>query len=448
MYRTIAAITDRFPKYGARAVDRIIFSLAGNRLLRGVLAQANASRLRRLKRIEAVCVLCDLNIGDAVMTQAVATAIRAFLPDARIDFVTKASAACLIEGNPEIDRVFAAYRGGPFPDPQDLAAMNAILTENSYDLVFTFCPFVSRRSLRFPKGAAVIGLPQLAAEVVRAQSHAGEISHMTFRMFRFTHDLLSQVMRPLHPGGFVESRVTLNAGPIERASRFLAAMRCDRPIILYNPDTSSAFTRVPVEFQVRILSGLCDLPCCILLGEGHVYPRIETVLLDALRADQRAKIKLLPKSMPIDAYAVLIDSSDIFITGDTGPLHIAASRKYARDGRHVFRNQTAVLSIYAAQPGRLYGYDSEQSGFLASSQNAEAHVYETESSCRNMATVNKARIACKDPGHFFQGLDVSAIVGDARRILSEAAAVTLPCALRSGPSSDDRQDKRRVPAPR
>jgi ADP-heptose:LPS heptosyltransferase len=433
-YRAIAFVTETFPVQGAHCVDRLIFLLAGNRLLPAFLSQSNVRRLKRARAIRRVCILCDMNIGDAVMTQGIASAIRQFLPHSQIDYVTKESAACLIQGNPEIDQVYGIYRGSPLPDARDVAAINSMMADSSYDLVFTFCPFLSRKSVHFPRHAVVIGWGGLAAEVIRAQRNPDRISHMTLRMYRFAYDLLSPVMRPAPGAAFGGVRVTLSEASAERAERFLADSGSPGlpARILFNPDTSSDFTRIPFDLQLRILEGLCDLPAEILLGEGHAISGIGIALRTALPESKRARVRLVPGSLPIDAYAALIDASDIFITGDTGPLHIAAARKFSRNGTRVFRNRTAVLSIYAAQPGRLYGYDSNRRGYLDSSQDRSAHVYETRSCCRNMATVNKAMIACAEPSHFFQALDIPRILSDAERIVRSVATVSLRTSARSG----------------
>ncbi len=72
--------------------------------------------------------------------------------------------------------------------------------------------------------------------------------------------------------------------------------------------------------------------------------------------------------MPLDAYAALIDWSDVFVSGDTGPLHMAAAWKKARKEGHVFRNRSGVVGIFGATPPRLSGYDSLRWDFLETEQ--------------------------------------------------------------------------------
>ena len=420
-YRAIARISDTFPGGGARWVDRLIFSVAGNALVPELILKWNARRLKSLRQIENVCVLCDLNIGDAIMAQAAVAAIRTFLPDARVDYVMKRSAACLVEGNPQITRVYGVYEGSPLPTRHDIDAVDEVLAENSYELVFNMCPFLSGKNLHFSTQSRVIGCGGVVVNVVRAQRMPLEVSHVMYRIYRTVYDLLAQLDAPARGDGFEGGRITLNSTAIERSRRFLrdAGLEGNSPRVLFNPDTSSVFTRIPVAMQARLLSGLCELPGQVLLGAGHTFAGIEKELLASLPPEKSKTVTVVPPSLPIDAYAALIDSCDVFITGDTGLVHIAAARKFGRDNGYTFRNQVAVLSVYAAQPARLYGYDSERPGFLASNQDAEAHTYETESSCRSIATVNKAYIACPSPDHFFRDLDIRGMVEDAMRILNE-----------------------------
>jgi len=99
----------------------------------------------------------------------------------------------------------------------------------------------------------------------------------------------------------------------------------------------------------------------------------------------------------------------VFISGDTGPLHIAAARKVSPTGRHPVRNRTAVLSFFGATPARLSGYDSSQPGFLAANQDAPSWTFVSRSPCRNITCLDKLYKTCRVV-RCFEGLDLEGMV--------------------------------------
>jgi hypothetical protein len=122
----------------------------------------------------------------------------------------------------------------------------------------------------------------------------------------------------------------------------------------------------------------------------------------------RARIRIIPRAMRLEVYSALLDRADVFVTGDTGPLHLAASRKYSRSGSHQFRNRTAILSCFGATTPRTSGYDSFHQGFLDSNQDAPAWCYQAGSRCRNITCLNKMFKTCNTV-RCFEQVDVSAL---------------------------------------
>jgi hypothetical protein len=202
-----------------------------------------------------------------------------------------------------------------------------------------------------------------------------------------------------------------------------------RPIVLMNPDASSRFTRLPHETQAELLRGLLRLPCVVVLGAGHTQPGIEGRLIGALPPRRRKDVRVLPASTSIDTYAAVVDAADVFLTGDTGPLHIAAARKQARLGTNGFRNRTAVVSVFGATPARLYGYASNRRGFLPANQQAPSYAHSGDSPCRNLTCINKTVKTCSTVRCFHQ-LDVRAVLADVAHIVTRAqSTVPVPITL-------------------
>jgi hypothetical protein len=189
------------------------------------------------------------------------------------------------------------------------------------------------------------------------------------------------------------------------------------PLIFYNPDASAPFSRIPSDMQVSMLTQLTELPYKIMMASGYCEENIEVSLLNALPQTKRDKIDVVPKSMPIDAYASLIDFSDVYITADGGAMHIAAARKVAESNGHRFRNKTAVFSIFGASSARMYGYDSERPGFYPANQDVPSRAYSAGSPCRNYTCINKLEKTCREV-RCFEVLDTKKIVEDVREHLN------------------------------
>lgn len=132
-----------------------------------------------------------------------------------------------------------------------------------------------------------------------------------------------------------------------------------------------------------------------------------------LTAGERERLTLVPKTMNLDAYAALIDCADIFISGDTGPLHIGAARKVSRTGNRKFRNKTYVVSVFGATNARMSGYDSTNPLFPPADQDVPSRCYVSESPCRNITCMNKMSKTCKTV-RCFEFLDIEKILADIR----------------------------------
>jgi ADP-heptose:LPS heptosyltransferase len=225
--------------------------------------------------------------------------------------------------------------------------------------------------------------------------------------------LLSQFMAPRRKGPLKGVTMTLSDKAIEEARALLkeSQVPTQEPVLFLNPDTASNFTRVPFDDQVDLLKRLVQMPGRILLGTAFVERGIEARLIERLEPNEREKVAIVPTSLSLDGYTALIDFSDVFISGDTGPLHMAAARKVSRSGNFKFRNKTFVVSIFGATPARYAGYDSKNPLYMPANQDVQSRVYISESSCRNVTCVNKMYKTCKTI-RCFEVLDVENIAVD------------------------------------
>jgi ADP-heptose:LPS heptosyltransferase len=423
LFRASSALTDRFPQAGAQLLDTLVHASAGNGLLHArelARAQATLARVRRFRRL---LVVADLNIGDAVMLQSFVAALRDFLPEAEIEYAVSHLARDLVDG-PDTTVLHPVFRGTGVPGARDADAVRQLTNGGGYDVVFNLCPFFPDDAIA-PSGTPVVRWTALASMMVRALRQPYAVAHVTAQVHAYVHALFEPVLAPVRDRPFTGVSVTLSPEASARAAAFVDTLHADgRPVVLMNPDASSRFTRLPHQTQAELLRGLLRLPCVVVLGAGHTQPGIEGRLIGALRPRQRREVRVLPASTPLDAYAAVVDAADVYLTGDTGPLHIAAARKQARLGTNGFRNQTAVISVFGATPARLYGYASGRRGFQPANQQAPSYVHTADSPCRNLTCINKTVKTCRDVRCFHQ-LDVQAVLADVAHVVTRAQS-TIP----------------------
>jgi ADP-heptose:LPS heptosyltransferase len=404
--------TDHFPVFGARLLDSMILPVAGSRTLSAMFERRNRKIMKRVGAFRRFLVIPDVHIGDAVMTQSALTALRDFFPDAEIDYVINRTVAQLIEGNPDATRVIPIFSGAQFPSSADIETLRAIIREGHYDLCLSFSSFLDKQDL-VERGRPFVNFMTHTATMLRNEGDPAQINHFSYQHYQFVRGLLSSVARPIRGEGYQGVRTTNTDEAIGQASRFVteAGLSQGAPVIMVNPDGASRFSVMPFENQAALLERLVTdttSDTTILLGAGHTYEGIGKRLVETVPARLRSKFRIIPPSMPLEVYSALMDFADVFITGDTGPLHLAAARRYSRSGHHQFRNHTAVLSLFGATPPRMSGYDSIQRGYLPANQDAPSWCYVAGSPCRNITCLNKYFKTCRTV-RCFEHVDVAGL---------------------------------------
>jgi heptosyltransferase-1 len=405
-------LTDIFPVIGRRLLDSTIRPIYGSRALSAVFDRGSRKVMKGMKSFRRFLVIPDSHIGDAVMMQSSLTALRDFFPDAEIDYVVNKTVAPLIEGNPDATRIIPVYSNGQFPSSTDIKTLQEIIRRGQYDLCVNFCPFLEKADLAEPAQSFARFLNH-APTLVRNENDSVHINHFSYQSYQFVRGLLSMAAQPVREDCFLGVRTTYSDEAIEDACRFAreAGLSSGSPVIMFNPDSSSKFNLMPIERQASLLGLLAaetTAETTILLGAGHTEAGIGERLADSIPSPLRSKVRIIPRSMPLEVYSALIDFANVFVSGDTGPLHLAAARRYSCSGHHQFRNRTAVLSFFGATTPRMSGYDSFQPGYLPANQDAPSWCYQAGSPCRNITCLNKMFKTCKTV-RCFEHVDVAGL---------------------------------------
>lgn len=405
IFRFVSKFTELFPNRGAKIADWCALHVAGNTLVRTYIARRSRRMLKKIGTISSVCVVADMNIGDAVMIQSAITALRELLPNARIDYVFNRNAAGLVSQNPDISHAFPIYSGFALPTRDDRERINGIFADTHYDLVLNFCHFVNKRNCALP-WRRTIGVAGLSGAVLKSEHDPRGISHMIYRIYSFVYSLFPETAAPRD---FPGVRVFISPSAIEAADSFLREHDLnDSRLILFNPDATSRFTMLPVAMQVSLLKNVLRQNTQVLLRQPQ--ESISGPILDSLSDEEKKRLVMVPRSMSLDVFAALIDRCRVFFTADGGTMHIAAAKKECPAGTHAFLNATAVVSVFGATPPRIYGYDSKKTGFFAANQRAASRAYVAESTYRNIFCIAKHAMTYSDETIFFKNLDIDDIV--------------------------------------
>ena len=136
-----------------------------------------------------------------------------------------------------------------------------------------------------------------------------------------------------------------------------------RPWMLVAPDTSSPITRPPTRLLAEGLAGALrirpDLFAAIL--PGYTDAQAARNLWRALAPAFPDRVVLLPEEprMTLLELAAFIDQSDIFLTGDTSTMHLAAARKmlpYAARSDFLPRNMVKIIALFGGTHPGFHGY--------------------------------------------------------------------------------------------
>jgi ADP-heptose:LPS heptosyltransferase len=419
LFHLTSVLTNWFPRGGAWFFDHTIPPILGNKLLVRHIFRKNLETLKKVRQFERILVIPDIHIGDAIMLQGAVQAFRDFFPQARIDYVIKKSVACLIEGNPIISNLYPLFTGTVFPSPSDIEDVKKLVADNQYDLCFNCSPFFEDDRL-FPKGQTILNLMTVAPQILRNDLDRIGLNHFLYQSYQLPESLLRKTVSSVPSKPFRGVSVTLSDEAYEKAKSLLKDMNVpmDKPLALLNPDTASPYTLVPFEYQADLLKRLLAMGSTVLLGAAYTFKDIDKKLWGVLSEDERKRVFMLQAALPIDAYAALVDFANVFISGDTGPLHIAAARKCSKTGSVKFRNQTFVISIFGATPARMSGYDSTNPLFPPANQDVWSKTYVSESPCRNVTCVNKMAKTCRKI-RCYERLDVETIAKDIQRHLEK-----------------------------
>lgn len=411
-------------KISAPFLDRTLKALSSSKKINNFLKRLETKRLRKIDRPERILIIPDINIGDAIITQSFISPLKSFFPDMEISYVYQHKAYPLIKANPDIDRHFPLFRNLGYPSKRDCKILKNLIERCDFDLIFNFCPYLPANNFK-SANSSVINPVRFIANIIRDYTSDNCKAQIAFQMNKFAKELIEEFPADIKPKTkprikFSENHLFTTQQLYKKTSKAMDKLNINAHTkkILFNPDTASPYTLIPLKFQLELLKGI--LPhnkLTVLMNCGFIFKGIEKKILNEIPSSLRKKIVVIPREIPIDVYAALIDNSDIFITGDTGPLHIAAAKKIIVNSDNHFKNSTAVIGIFGATSAKIYGYDSFSDEYLSAPQSAPSKVFEAFPACKNLTCIDKMFKKCPEV-RCFDGLEPEQVIDYVQNYLS------------------------------
>ncbi len=268
-------------------------------------------------------------IGDVVFTTPAVRAVRHHFPDASITYIVEPAAADVIRLNPHIDDVIVAPRTHLLAD----IALGLRLRARQYDLVIDFHGGPRASLLTWLSGARV----RVGYQVVgRAWMYTTRVARP--RELRPRHAVQNQwdLLAALGiPGPSADmSPVEMPADPAATAvigARLTQAgvQPTDRLLVVH-VSAGNPFRRWPQSSFAELVSGLIarDATARVVVTSGPSAREAAGRVVDAARArlppEERDRV-LDVGEFSLAELRALMDRAALYIGGDSGPMHIAAT---------------------------------------------------------------------------------------------------------------------------
>jgi hypothetical protein len=196
----------------------------------------------------------------------------------------------------------------------------------------------------------------------QADIHLSTVArHMVNHYFRKTTSIVSQDQGILLYTSSKYVQGTMQMMTILKKGAPVVEEECK--VLMIAPDTASMVTRPPIDLLMVALSDV--LVAC---------PNLIVYILPSYTETTRSRrlLKVLSKSyshrvflMPVEPRshlletAAIIDQANVFVTGDTGVMHLAVARKelQERDDMHFApKNSVKIIALFGGTSPSYFGY--------------------------------------------------------------------------------------------
>ncbi|WP_302119463.1 glycosyltransferase family 9 protein [Allorhodopirellula heiligendammensis] len=257
-------------------------------------------------------------IGDAILTLPVACCLRDYFPDAYIGWVVESKAAPMVRGHQALDAVIELQRGW-FTSPRGVSETRATLRDHQFEIAID-CQGNTKSALAGKLSGA-------SRRIGFSGKHAGELSRFlnNERITPVFHHITDRSLELLTALGIHHPQVRW-ALPLDEADRkwaqgFRNSIRTSRVAILNPGGTwpSKLWEADRFASTARYLADRYGYHSLVVWGSFD-----ERLMAEEIVSLSQGTATLAPNTS-LTTLAALIETSDLFISGDTGPLHMSVA---------------------------------------------------------------------------------------------------------------------------
>lgn len=248
-----------------------------------------------------------------------------------------------------------------FRPERKAAALTYYLQSRGYEAVF---PGIAAPALFYRLGAHIMypNMLGLAFDLFIAGAHVDKPLRVIVRA------IVNRYFGRTTPETLLPDTVTLylDNEPLRRASRTLHTLqensaRSDCKTLAVAPDSATPVTRPPTALLACALAELLRPGLFVYILPSYSDETASSRLFLALAARDPERVCCLPAQprTTLLETAALLDQTDLFVTGDTGVMHLAIAKKQiARivPGSVSLQNNPRVVALFGGTNPGFYGY--------------------------------------------------------------------------------------------
>jgi heptosyltransferase-3 len=259
-------------------------------------------------------------IGDLILSLPVAEAIKATMPEAKVDFLVSPATSEIARACPFIDDVIEFDES--VHDPIALLALARAIRGLGPDVAV-----VLRPTLRVALATCLAGVRVRVGTFYRYYSILFNRRVREHRKYSEKHEMeynlnCLRAIVDVTPGVY-RPRIEMDSAAIEWAKRILRE-KClgAKRFVIIHPGSGGSARNLPLASYARLADTVrsrFNVPVLVTAGRGEAHI-VET--LTGLRSTETVAVIETPGLL---ALAALIKQALLFISGSTGPMHLAAA---------------------------------------------------------------------------------------------------------------------------
>jgi lipopolysaccharide heptosyltransferase II len=272
-------------------------------------------------------------LGDVVFTTPLIRALRRRYPEAHLAYVVEPPAASVVRGNPHLNEVIVLPRHSGFHRVRDDISFARTLQRQRFDVAIDLHGGPRGSWLTWATGAPMrIGY--------RTVGRSWMYTHVVARTADLSaqHSVLKQweLLAPLGISGCDRARDAVemfeNAPAVQRVEHVLAdaGVGPNNQLILLHVSAGNPFRRWPQDHFAELVVDLAhrDPRRRFILTSGPSDAGATRAIMDRIQArSEKAARAVFHPQLDVDDLRALVARATLYIGGDSGPLHVAATTR-------------------------------------------------------------------------------------------------------------------------